>query len=106
MIVRNFFDAPRGRAENDGVALAAFENHFFIEFAAPRAARCAGQKDAVESAIGNGATVDDVLGSWDSLVRGTCITLQGQIVPAGFKWMTRAWTRPTGPFLRACVAGC
>jgi hypothetical protein len=32
-IVSNFFDAPGGGTENDGVAGAAFENHFFVEFA-------------------------------------------------------------------------
>ena len=59
LVVRNFFDAPGGRAQNDGVALAAFKNHLFVEFAHARAACCAGQKNAIEAAIGNGAAIDN-----------------------------------------------
>ncbi len=58
-IVRDFFDAPGAGAQNDGVAGAALEDHLFIEFADARAARGAGEEDAEQAAIGNGAAVDD-----------------------------------------------
>ena len=58
-IVRDFVDAPGGGAEDDRVAGARFEHHFFVEFADASAFRGAGKKNAVEAAIGNGAAVDD-----------------------------------------------
>ncbi len=58
-IVRDFVDAPGGGAEDDGVAGAAFEHHFFVEFADAGAFCGAGEKNAIEAAIGNRAAVDD-----------------------------------------------
>ena len=58
-IVRDLIDAPGGGAEDDGVAGAALEDHLLIEFADARAARGAGEEDAEEAAIGDGAAVDD-----------------------------------------------
>jgi len=58
-IVGDFVDAPRGRAEDDGVAGARFEYHFFIELADAGAFCGAGEEDAVKAAVGNGAAVDD-----------------------------------------------
>ena len=58
-IVRNFFDAPGRGAENDGVASAAFEHHFFIEFADTRTFGSTGEKNAIHAAIGDRAAVDD-----------------------------------------------
>ena len=58
-IVRDLLDAPGGGAEDDRVAGAAFEDHFLIKLADPRAFRGAHEEDAEHAAIGNGAAVDD-----------------------------------------------
>ncbi len=58
-VVGDFVDAPGGGAEDDRVAGARFEHHFFVEFADAGAFCCAGEKNSIEAAIGNGAAVDD-----------------------------------------------
>ena len=58
-IVGDFVDAPGSGAEDDRVAGARFEHHFFVEFADARAFCRAGEEDTVESAVGDGAAVND-----------------------------------------------
>ena len=76
-IVGDLIDAPGGGAEDDGVAGAALEDHLLIEFADARAARGAGEVDGEESAVGDGAAVDDGDGA-RALPRGELV---GDAVP-------------------------
>ena len=59
-VVRDLVDAPGGCAEDEGVAGAALEDHLFVELAdADRLGAFAGEEDAVEAAVGDGAAVED-----------------------------------------------
>ena len=59
--MRDLFDAPRRRAEEEGLADAALEDHLFVELADARALRLlrAGEEDAVQAAVGNRSAVED-----------------------------------------------
>ena len=55
-VKRHVFDAPRRRTENECLPRPRFVDHFFVEFANPRAV---GKEHAKEPAVGNRATVGD-----------------------------------------------
>ena len=68
-VVGDLVDAPGRRAQDKGVAGAAFEDHLFVEFIhADGLAFRPREKDAVEAAIGNSAAVQDGQGL-DSFAR-------------------------------------
>jgi len=59
-VVGDFVDAPGRRAQNKGVAGAAFKHHLFVEFAhANRLAFDPGEKDTIKPTIRNGAPIQD-----------------------------------------------
>ncbi len=59
-VVRDLLDAPRGGAEDEGLADLRLEDHFLVELADASGARAgAEEEDAVEPAIGNRAAVRD-----------------------------------------------
>ena len=63
----DLFDAPRRRAEEEGLADAGLEDHLFVQLADPRAPFFrAGQKHPVQAAVGNRSAADDghQLRSW------------------------------------------
>ena len=58
-------DAPGGSAEDEGLADARFEDHLLVELAdADGLFLFAGEEDAVEAAIGDGAGVEDGEACW------------------------------------------
>ena len=59
-VVRDLLDAPARCAEEEGLADARLEHHFFVELAdSCRAGRGAGEEHAVEPAVGDGPGVGD-----------------------------------------------
>src|SRR5581483_1210882 len=58
-VMRDLFNAPGASAENDGVSSATLEDHFFIELAHTRTLGGASEKNAVQPAVGDSATIDD-----------------------------------------------
>ena len=59
-IMRDLLDAPRRRAEEEGLADARLEDHLFVQLADARAPLLrAGQEDAEQAAVWNGAAADD-----------------------------------------------
>jgi hypothetical protein len=59
-VVRDLFDAPRRSAQDEGLAGLALEDHLLVQFAdAHRLGALAGKEDAIESAIGDGAAVQN-----------------------------------------------
>ena len=59
-IVRDLFDPPRRRAEQERLADAALEHHLLVEFADPRVRPAfTDQEHTVKPAVGNRAAVDD-----------------------------------------------
>src|SRR5580692_3515031 len=59
-VMRDFIDTPGGRAKNKRFAVAALEDHLFIELAnSNRLAFRAGKKDTIESAVRNCAAIQN-----------------------------------------------
>src|SRR6202034_335194 len=60
LVVGDFVDAPGGSAKGEDFADAGFENHFFIELAdADGLFVIAGEEDAIEAAVGDGAGIEN-----------------------------------------------
>jgi hypothetical protein len=58
--VRDLLDPPGGRAQHEGFARPAFEDHFLVQLAdAGRAGSGADEEHAVQAAVGDGPAVDD-----------------------------------------------
>ena len=79
-VVGDLIDAPGRRAQDEGVAGPAFEDHLFVEFAhAHGLAFGSGEKYAVEPAIGNGAAIQDGQ-HLDSLARRQRVAARSQVM--------------------------
>jgi hypothetical protein len=82
-IVRDLLDTPRAGAEEEGLALAALEDHLLVQLAhPPMPPRLPGDEDGIEAAVGDGATVGDGDGAGAlSRVQGGGQTVPGDARP-------------------------